>query len=382
MHLISKILTRGSFVLAIVLCGRPITYGQTATLAGKVVEEATGDPLPFANVFINNTTIGTTTAPDGTFELRNIPLGSVSLVVSYIGYKSVTYSFDLEENVVLTNAIALEFSDEELDELEVATTRDRRWERRFQRFQKVFLGTSAFAAQCSIVNPWVLEFSEERGKDGFTAISQVPLEINNYALGYRIFYHLRFFNAASNTFFFTGSARFVEMEADSSAQKATWVKNRMEAYQGSARHLFKAILFNNILEGQLMEEGFMVYQAKPGHENNSARSPFFSKESGVTVEPLVTDGLVTPSYRSGLYRILLSGRIEVHFSRSLGEPQNVFYKDLPFEISWIEVQADFVDVTKEGVDQRPDRLVVSGAMLEGRVAKMLPHDYVPANQHY
>jgi len=62
-------------------------YAQT-TINGTVKGEA--GPLPFANVFIEGTTTGTTTDVNGNYELKsNEPL-PWNLVVSYVGYKDQT----------------------------------------------------------------------------------------------------------------------------------------------------------------------------------------------------------------------------------------------------------------------------------------------------
>lgn len=361
----------------------PAVFSQSLQISGRVVDAADETPLPFANVFISNTTRGTTTGLDGTFRLTNVSPGQVNLVVSYVGYETQTFLFDIEEDVALTNAIRMPSAGHGLAEVEVKEKRDRKWERKLDRFQQIFLGESEFSRHCSIVNPWVLEFIEgPGGKDSFSATASAPLNIRNEALGYRLTYHLRLFTASQKSVFFTGSAHFEEMDARDDEQAELWSKNRMVAYLGSTRHLFQAILFNDILPGQLLEEGFLIYKDKPGYENYAVRSSLFSAENGVTIEPVDTGDLVGPSYQTGLYRIRLGGRIEVHYNRTLGKPANMIYKDLPFEVSWVEIKAAFVDVTKDGIHQRPDQLVVSGAMLEGRVAKMLPHDFAPAGHKF
>ena len=48
---------------------------QTSKISGRVLDAKTLGPLPFANVFINNTTIGTTTDENGFFKLNNVPVG-------------------------------------------------------------------------------------------------------------------------------------------------------------------------------------------------------------------------------------------------------------------------------------------------------------------
>jgi hypothetical protein len=78
-----------------------------STVKGKVTEAASGDPVPFANVIFQGTTIGTTTDFEGNFTLRSA-VKVDSIVVSYLGYKPRTkavapgaqvINFQLEELV-------------------------------------------------------------------------------------------------------------------------------------------------------------------------------------------------------------------------------------------------------------------------------------------
>lgn len=55
----------------------------------------TGDPVPFANVFLNNTTIGATTDFQGYYEFESDQLAD-SLVATYIGYSRVAVSLSTE----------------------------------------------------------------------------------------------------------------------------------------------------------------------------------------------------------------------------------------------------------------------------------------------
>jgi len=63
------------------------SFAQTCDLVitGHVVDEATGLPLSFVNVAIQETTNGTTTDDDGNFSLDNICKGEYHLLFSHIG---------------------------------------------------------------------------------------------------------------------------------------------------------------------------------------------------------------------------------------------------------------------------------------------------------
>ncbi len=60
---------------------------SAAVLKGRVLDAETGDPLPGANVYLENADRGTTTDADGEFEIGGVPAGSDTLVASFIGYE-------------------------------------------------------------------------------------------------------------------------------------------------------------------------------------------------------------------------------------------------------------------------------------------------------
>lgn len=376
MQLIPNLLLKGIVATAFVVAFASWATAQTGTLSGKVTDAASAEPLPFANVFISNTTLGTVTEADGSFVLNNVPFGAVELVVSFVGYKQQTFAFDFQETSHLSNEIRLAPDTRQLTDIEVASEKDKKWERRMARFTRVFLGETDFSRQCKIVNPWVVDLKEDKGT-GLVATASAPIEIENNALGYRVFYHLKLFTSGTSHFFFTGDTRFVEMEPTSEKQRNEWDSNRLIAFQGSSRHLFLSILLNYIQMGQLRQEGFVLYRERVSGGNTVTRYPQLDRTKKELLTELPTDNLVGASYRGGLYRISFDGKLEVHFDRQLGAPKNTIYSDSPLEVSWLELKDGFIDVTKEGIAQKPDKLLVSGAMSQGWVAMMLPYDFNP-----
>ncbi len=86
------------------------SWGQGGRLIEGYIKDAkTGEPLPGANVFIVNTTMGAVTNMDGKYVIRNVPLGSHTLRVSYIGYKRADYSFQMKEDIHIHKDFQLEY---------------------------------------------------------------------------------------------------------------------------------------------------------------------------------------------------------------------------------------------------------------------------------
>ena len=68
-------------------------YAQipTQTVRGKITDAAAKTALPGANIIIINSNpfLGTTSNPDGTFVIPNVPVGRQTLQVSFVGYETV-----------------------------------------------------------------------------------------------------------------------------------------------------------------------------------------------------------------------------------------------------------------------------------------------------
>ncbi|HMD14425.1 MAG TPA: carboxypeptidase-like regulatory domain-containing protein, partial [Bacteroidota bacterium] len=63
-----------------------LTAGQTGNIKGTVIDKRTGDALPFVNIVLKGTSLGTASDERGTFILTNVPAGSYTLSASLIGY--------------------------------------------------------------------------------------------------------------------------------------------------------------------------------------------------------------------------------------------------------------------------------------------------------
>ena len=81
-----KTLLNNSFL--IILLTVSISMGQTVgSVYGFVTDEAKGEALIGANVIITETGQGMATDMNGYYVLQQIPEGSYTLIVSYIGYE-------------------------------------------------------------------------------------------------------------------------------------------------------------------------------------------------------------------------------------------------------------------------------------------------------
>ena len=87
--LIHIILQVGVFILCLFTNLTVTAQESQGQVTGKVTDQA-GEPLIGVNVLVEGTNNGTSTDFEGEFTLQNVNLDSDALVISYIGYKTIT----------------------------------------------------------------------------------------------------------------------------------------------------------------------------------------------------------------------------------------------------------------------------------------------------
>ena len=344
-------------------------------ISGKVRDSKTLEPLPFANVYINNTTIGVAANQDGEYLLKNVPTGINEIVFSFVGYQTNTTKIRANDGETIKLNIKLKQVEKELENVSINSTRDKDWEKRMRRFQRVFLGETKNAANSKILNAWCIELNEDKSsgiKRELTATSTQPIEVENLALGYKVFYDLKAFSSTSDYYKFNGNVFFQAIKTTDSVQASRWTKNRLDAYRGSTRHLFKAILDN-----RLTEEGFLMYAFKSEFQKKTMRSTVFSQDLNRILTAYNPSGFFLPGRYPGEFKVTLKPKIEIHYLKASTAFRT--YSDVMVPVSNIELTWGYVEVDQNGIILNPKSLITSGHMGKSRVADLLPYDYVPGN---
>lgn len=79
----------------------PQRPGTDANIFGHVLDAETGEHVPFVNLIIKGTRIGTITDATGHYFLTNLPVGKHTLVVQSIGFETTEVSFEIREKQTL-----------------------------------------------------------------------------------------------------------------------------------------------------------------------------------------------------------------------------------------------------------------------------------------
>ncbi len=96
-----------------------------AILRGNVYDQETGEPIAFGTVRLQDTDLGTNTDLNGFFSLGNVPAGSYTLVVTYIGYDSLTLAVQLQEGKIEYRQLRLQSNAVNLSTVDVSAERER-----------------------------------------------------------------------------------------------------------------------------------------------------------------------------------------------------------------------------------------------------------------
>ncbi len=70
---------------------------QDNSIKGFVYEESTGEPMMFTNVYLKGTTFGGSTNENGYFNINRIPDGRYTLLITSVGYDTISEVFNLSK---------------------------------------------------------------------------------------------------------------------------------------------------------------------------------------------------------------------------------------------------------------------------------------------
>jgi len=276
------------------LCALKITFvllfsvnafvnGQN-TLSGVVLDKENHNLVTDATVYINGTTIGTSSAMDGSFTLNNVSF-PCQLMVSRVGYDLKMMNLDNLPTEKLT--ILLKLKTIQLSEVKVTGLNTR--SQAVDNFRKLFLGSDSWGQKAKLMNDSVLVFNrycdtvmintdtvsamiqfidgiKYKKNDSinklkissvFSVKAKAPLIIDLPALGYKLYVDLVSFyvidNKANAISKYLGYFYYKPYDYVSERQERRFRKSRLDAYYNSREH-FCSMLFRR----ELRQNGYLV----------------------------------------------------------------------------------------------------------------------------
>lgn len=97
---------------------------QTGSITGRVYNEINNESIPFANIVLDSTQIGTTSDEEGRYEIDNLTPGIYNLTCSFVGFKT-TYIYEITVGTAATTDINIALAEESalLDQVVIQTNR-------------------------------------------------------------------------------------------------------------------------------------------------------------------------------------------------------------------------------------------------------------------
>jgi hypothetical protein len=368
-----------------------ISSSALAQIQGHVVDADKGTPLPFANVYIANTTKGSRTDETGAFHIRNLSQGHYRLIVSYMGYSTQVIEINTADN--LSYKILLKPASKELPEAIIRARTLTRSERAnyFKLFKEHFIGLSDNHRLCSIKNPHVLDFFN---KDAvLTVVSDSVIIMENLGLGYRIrlFLEKYEYNFMRYRTYYEHQIVFEPLEPKDDDEKKQWAKARLKAYYGSEMEFFRSVY-----RRQLFDDGYafnVIVEKNFGNAGgikrvgiaDTTRTPLAAlynyrryKISTLTNYNKILDSLTSTPETPVLK---FTGELRVDYihegeSHDYQLTRHRGYSKTP-QISQVKLLRDSAVIQANGQIYPPDAIETSGYWSWELMSEALPLDYEP-----
>jgi len=343
-----------------------ITLAQNGIITGKVTRADNKAPLSLVNVFLSNTTFGTSTASDGTFTLSHLKPGQYTLAVSIIGYEEYSTTVSVAQEPINLN---VELSPKVTELHEVIVTTPANWKKNYDQFVKEFIGTDENAKQCYVLNPHVVNLVYHKAQQELEAYTDDFLVIDNLALGYRIKFLLEKFTNSKLTDItgYRGQRLFQELPG-SKRQVKKWKKKREEAYYGSPMHFYRSLYTN-----KLDSDGFIIMKLSrltdPNHEH-------------LDRNPVPLNTILFKTRKDGIYAVNFTDCLYIIYTKK-HEEMNFKYVYRPldmenFETSVISITKPYLFDTN-GIVFGESTPLYDGTWSKSKLSDLLPVDYTPGD---
>jgi hypothetical protein len=226
-------------------------------IKGKVTN-SNNEPIAGASVYLDGTTIGTSSDSEGLFEITSSNKYNTLLIVRFLGYEDIILSNPYEKDFYTFVLVPKTNEIETVIIVKDGFTRKQK----LQLFREQFLGTTKYGKACKILNEDEIDFNYDLNTFLFTARSSEPIKIENPELGYVIDFDLHNFYVKFNfktiksafviESMYLGTAKYTDVSSEDKI-----IKNRKDVYLGSSMHLFKSVIDNS-----WSSKSFILYEGK------------------------------------------------------------------------------------------------------------------------
>jgi len=100
-----------------------LIIAQTGSIRGFIYEKENGEPVIFTSVYLQGTTYGTASDVNGFYNITKVPTGHYTLMVTYVGYDTLSVPVNITANGIVNRKLFLTESSFKLEEFTVSAER-------------------------------------------------------------------------------------------------------------------------------------------------------------------------------------------------------------------------------------------------------------------
>lgn len=98
---------------------------QKGTVRGNIFDKDSGEPVIYANVYLDGTTTGTNSDVNGFFTLTDVPVGDYILIASFIGFDTVRSEVIIKDNRIVNRNLFMTENSIQLQSVNISARRER-----------------------------------------------------------------------------------------------------------------------------------------------------------------------------------------------------------------------------------------------------------------
>ena len=216
------------------------THAQSKDVHLHIKDDSTGEPIAFAFVFFENTTIGGNTNEAGQIIFKEESIEDHTIVITHMLYEEVKLKgSDIKDKQAFVRMVPKAF---DLEEVIVKTKRgkSKKYKSWMKKFESSFIGNRKMRKKVNILNPEVIWFEEKNDVLYAHAIDNIKLR--NELTGYIMHVALSEFSLNdAGDITYSGSIYFNDIKED--LKKVETIEKRRKEYFRQSRQLFFKSLF-------------------------------------------------------------------------------------------------------------------------------------------
>ncbi len=342
-------------------------------IAGQVLD-ADGQPVAGATVFVDMTTLQTTSDADGRFNMTTPAHYSFEVVAIADGLQATGVRTNQEDcrNMDIIMSAPFEAVGDPLDDDMLSF------------FKLAAFSYTRFARDIEIESADVLRHAFDDAMNVITIESTGPFIFSNPALGYKITIHDFRMGGNAITYGWEGYTLFEPMTPEKKKDEKNWTKNRETTFEGSRRHFLSSLMADNMKK----QEWAAWFVGGPGAADD--HSPVQEAGlKGIYGEPMP---ILYEDDRPGVGRIDWAGWVRIQYFGDGGDARWPEFIDRHWPVSDLsEVLASEMHVTFVELPTYQAFIDNTGVILPSeapatrelgywtfhRLADMLPLDWMP-----